>query len=590
MISLFRSLSLEHLRAALARFPLALLSSALCAFLLMWMADPGFGLIDRPEWLEHLTLSLFIGILLFGGLSLLAEALRLRSWLIQLVGIPLLYFLVYLPIGSVPRNEISIVMVFFASLALIFVGAYVRKGKEEQGFWSFCLETWIRAMVAIIASSLLSGGFSLALISIETLFSVDMGYYWQSYLMIFFLVFIASLIFYTGIPSDYKSLQKEFRFEKAVRAFALYLSFPLLTTYFFILSAYVVKILITQNWPDGFVALPVLLFTLLGFGTYALIFPLREGKASRVITWFSKIFPWAAMPFLIVYFISLWKRIEPYGITELRYLAVLIGMVLMGWCLYYALIKKASLRWIPLSFVIVGFLFSFGPWGLKSVSEWSQKARLEELLMDNGLLVDGMLVKKTVELPEEIDEEISSKVEYLFIYHGTEPFEAWFGKDLSDMDMNGIFEEIGLAQGSDPYHGESYYFWSQPDFEFSNVSGYDLALRYEAYEWQTTEFQNFQIPNESTDIENLRLRLDTSVPALVVDWEGIEYSLALADFIAQLESNESNESLRGREELSLSFDQEAFKMKIFFNSIAWSKDKDEVTSLDVDTDLYLSIK
>ena len=137
MTFLSRSLSLDQLKTTFLRFPLALLSSTACATLIIWS---GWAEVETPEWVTRSIPTLFVGILFFGGLSLLSEGLKLRAWLIQLLGIPVLYFLVYsadqhLLYGMMNMQHVG--LVFVGSLALIFAGCRLERqsDKEEKSFW-----------------------------------------------------------------------------------------------------------------------------------------------------------------------------------------------------------------------------------------------------------------------------------------------------------------------------------------------------------------------------------------------------------------------------------------------------------------------
>ena len=585
---LLRTFSWDQLRSTIARFPLAFLSSALCTGLLIWIAESEYGI--SPAWADQAIPSLFIGILMFGGLALFAERLRLRSWLIQLMGIPLLYLLVFRS-GLNIWTDLDIVrlgMVFVASLGLVFAGAYVKNTKEEQGFWNFAMLTLSRALVSIAVALIFVLGFNLAVVSIQELFSVNIGYTWPQNIAYFFCIFVASLIFYSGIPEDYKELQKEVVAERAVRTLAVYISFPLLITYFLIVAAYVVKILVTQNWPDGFVAMPVLLFTLLGFATYALVYPIREGKNSSLIARFARVFPWVALPFLLVYFVALWKRIEPYGLTEMRVLGVLLGLLLTSWAIYYGTQKKASLRWMPLSVFVFGLLFSFGPWSPSALSLASQMGRIETLLEDNGLLVDDQLVTG-VDAPEEVDTELSNKVDFVVWHYGTKPFEKWLGSGVNGMDTESVVAALGATYA--PYYGyDNGYTYSSfwvDTAEPAQVAGYDYAVTYYGSVSQDYPFvdTNFVLPNGQGE-----LTVSLVPNGLKFAFNGQTYEVPLLDFMENLEANGTRDGTSSREELSITVNQGKFRAKIFFNSIGWTSLEPGDVSYDMDADLYFSVK
>ncbi len=593
MTLLPRSLSLDQLKTTFLRFPFALLSSAGCAALMIWST---WSEVVTPEWASRLMSTLFIGILMFGGLALFAEGLKLRSWLIQLLGAPVLYFLVYnthssLFYGTADTQRLA--MVFVASLALIFAGSRLarRTDKEELLFWEFGIATWFRALVAVGSAIIFVIGFQLALYSVEQLFDLVISYHWPETLMAFFGVFVASVIFYSGVPRLNQGMDRFLFEEKSARTLAVYLSFPLLSTYFLILTAYVVKILGTQMWPNGWVALPVLLFTLLGFGTYALIYPIKDEKKSVLVRGFAKVFPYTTLPFLAVYFTAFWIRVSNYGFTEMRCMGILLGVVITLWALHFGFYKKPTLRTIPVTLAFTAFLFSFGPWGVSSFSEWSQMNGLQKILIQNGILVDGAIVPATSDLPDEVDAEVSSKVDYLLYNYGEEVFTPWFGTGVTGMNPGDVVAKLGLT-----YWGNSYgsgdqlrvSYWTDSS-EASQVSGYSTMVRYYGSSNKDDTFQampsTYSMPNGAGD-----LTVSTSENAMAFEFKDKTYTVALDEFIGQLQASGSTTENTPREVLSLTVNQGAFKAKIFFNSLELTSVEGAVVSMYVDTDIYLNIK
>lgn len=601
MTFLSRSLSLDQLKTTFLRFPLALFSSTACAMLIIWSTWTDDV---TPEWVTRSIPTLFVGILFFGGLSLLSEGLKLRSWLIQLLGIPVLYFLIYssdesLLYGMMDMQQVG--LVFVASLALIFSGSRLARqsDKEEKVFWGFAISTWFRALVSIASALVLVVGFQLALFSIEQLFDLTVSYHWPETMMAFFCVFVASFIFYTGIPSRGEELENAAWEEKSIRSIAHYLSFPLLLTYFLILSVYVIKIITTQNWPEGWVALPVLLFTLLGFGTFALVYPVKDDKKSWLIRGFVRFFPYATLPFLLVYFVAFWMRISAYGVTEMRAMGVLLGVVITLWALHFGFYKKPTLRTIPVTLAFTAFLFSFGPWGVSSFSQWSQMNELQKVLITNGILVDGQIVPTTEDLPSEVDTEVSSKVDYLVQNYGSEVFVPWFGEGVTGMDSGEIVMKFGLSYYNNYFGGspnEQYFsYWSDTS-EVSQIAGYDSMLGYYGYSYkgdngdleeEVPAGTLYTLPNGGGE---LTIALTKEPLAFTFDLKGKTYSVPLDEFVATLNTQGSVDSSTPREVLSLSVNQPGFKAKIYFNSISWTMQDEVLVSMDVDTDIYFNAK
>ena len=576
-----RFLSFDQVKATVLRFPLALLSSTGVTALMLWNIYNEYT--DTPEWMERLMPALFVGILLFGGLALLAEGLKLRSWLVQLLGIPVLYLLIY----SVPNFDMTHVllmlrigMVFVASLALIFVGPFLRGSgdKQNKGLWNFGMQTWFRALQSIVASVALVIGLTIALFSIEQLFEVTVDYRLHEMIPVFFFVFVASCFFYTGLAKNHSELWKEAPAEKAIRAVSHFVSFPLLLVYFLILSVYIVKILATQIWPTGWVATPVLLFTLLGYGTYILVHPLKDDKGNRLIRFFSRVFPWTSFPFLAVYFVALWLRIDPYGVTHTRYIAVLVGLLITFWSINFAFRKKTPLKIIPASIVLAGLLLNFGPWGVGGVSRASQFSHLEALL-------EGPVEDDTAR-------EVSAKVDYLLDNFGSEVFVPMLGEGAIGMEAPDVVDALGFSYVSGwgtVYEGKSgtrFYSWTD-NIEPLEISGYDYAFTYYEELFPSQEI-SYVFPDGKGEV---MIAAESEEAEILVEYDGLSYKVPLEDFLFALQADSSlNETQASRERLSLTADFDTLSILFAFNSLSFRSVEDEIEELHFDANVFVDIK
>jgi len=193
----------------------------------------------------------------------------------------------------------------------------------------------------------------------------------------------------------------------------------------------VVKILVTQVWPSGQVAYPVLYLSALVFGSYLISYPWRK-------EW-NKWFFVALLPFMAVYFIALGMRVEQYGLTELRYLGLLLGCCLTLMSFYFAFVKRQRLQMMLIPLAIVAFVFAMGPWGATGLPVRMQEARLEKILVEVGALQDGRLVVvESGTVSQEKEVEISSIVEYLYYREHLDDLQGWTDVDLSE---EGFYED-----------------------------------------------------------------------------------------------------------------------------------------------------
>ncbi len=119
---------------------------------------------------------------------------------------------------------------------------------------------------------------------------------------------------------------------------------------------------------------------------------------------------------------------DHYTVQALIFLRLYFGLLLAIWLLltvfYFAVFRRATLRWIPVSLCVVVFLSSFGAWGAFGVSLHSQLGQLKQVLTKNRLLVDGKITKASTAVPVEDITKISgiiSDVVEVYGYHALQP-------------------------------------------------------------------------------------------------------------------------------------------------------------------------
>jgi hypothetical protein len=130
--------------------------------------------------------------------------------------------------------------------------------------------------------------------------------------------------------------------------------------------------------------------------------------------------------------LALWRRISDYGVTEDRYIALVLTVWLFAMAVYFIVSRTKNIRVIPSSLCVLAVLVSFGPWGAFSVSERNQVARLQTILERDSLLVNGKVRKATAPVPAQDQYHASAVIEYLYRVHGYERIQAWFAVPLVD--------------------------------------------------------------------------------------------------------------------------------------------------------------
>jgi hypothetical protein len=135
-------------------------------------------------------------------------------------------------------------------------------------------------------------------------------------------------------------------------------------------------------------------YLLVGAAMLLVGYPSREA-GGPLVRLFWRYWVWLAALPVVLLFIAVSRRIADYGLTEGRYLMVLIGV----WALILAGIRIVKggdfdLRLVPGVLALLLLAASFGPGGAIGFSVMSQKSELASILTEKGMLVDGKIVKR----------------------------------------------------------------------------------------------------------------------------------------------------------------------------------------------------
>jgi hypothetical protein len=419
---------------ALRRFPAVMITAVIGTTAAVLLAND--TTVSEPLWAIRVLYGALVGLPLVFGLALLTEKRRWsgpRAYVIRAGGILLGALYAWsLPenIPAAPDMHALRLALLIAAAALFITFAPWLQRDADIGFWQFNRALAVRAFTAGLFTLVLYGGLALALAAVENLFELPIPGERYLQLWILHLGLFFPWFFLAGVPADLDDTDRDLRYPNGLKIFSQYVLLPLVGIYFVILLTYSGKIIISWTWPYGWVSRLILGFSAAGLFSLLLLHPLRMREEARWITragaWF-----WAVLlPLLVLYFLAISHRISEYGMTEGRYLGVLVGAWLAAMALYFLFSRAKRITRIPISFCLLALLISFGPWGMFSVSENSQAARLEELLTQEGLLVGGKVIPAEEKLAVDAAGEINAILQYLHSMHGYYAIEQWFDTSL----------------------------------------------------------------------------------------------------------------------------------------------------------------
>ena len=251
-------------------------------------------------------------------------------------------------------------------------------------------------MLALAGGVLLGAGLSAIHATLNLLFGLGLSSRWLERIWTVSLGFVAPVSFLAFAPrrfNDKITEREEQDFTmRAAAALVKFVLVPLLLVYTAILYAYAVKIALAWELPKGTLAAMVVAYLFVGAVTLLLGFPSRDEGGPLLRFFWRHWVLLVALP-VVLLFIAVSRRIADYGLTEERYMIVLVGV----WALILAGIRIAKgpdfdLRLLPGVLALLLFAASFGPGGAIGFSVMSQKAELASILAAKNMLADGKFV------------------------------------------------------------------------------------------------------------------------------------------------------------------------------------------------------
>ena len=432
---------------------------------------------------------------------------------------------------------------YFLVLPALLLGVTIApylSGDDDGSFWQFNRNLWLGVAISFLAAWLFCGGLMMALGAIDHLFSVNVPDELYADIGVFALTILGPIYALSRVPAKFDYSEDKIEAPVGLRFIANWVSVPIVFIYLLILYAYFIKILVTGEVPNGYLAYMITGFVGSGVLTYLIAWPLRgrEGGLPQLQLFYKIFFPALFVP-VGFHFFAIWERIGAYGITEQRY----VLMISAFWFLIIAIARSLPsipLKVIPASLCVLLALASFGPWGAVSVSGQSQFGRLENLLNKHELLEDGQVVKfvEGHEISFEDRLSISSILDYMCSTDREAMIEPWFngrGNANWHCNANDMTKQLGfeyVRYSSSRSYGENASFYISVDKNDAiDAREYDYIIRNRAaYAYHSEDENENRWWNQELDIAGVhkcKMRFDgTELSASIDDYEPIIVNVA----------------------------------------------------------------
>jgi hypothetical protein len=497
-----------------------------------------------------------------------------------------------------------------AAHLLVAVAPYQRRG-DIAAFWQFNRILFQRILQAILFSGILYAGLAVALWAVQSLLGLKVG--WKDYYFLFLAVtfLFNTWFFLAGVPSKEMQQDHDEIYPAGLRMFVQFILLPLVTLYVLILYSYLVKILLTREWPRGTIGWLVSIVAVFGMLALLLVHPLRDQPGHRWIQLYSRLFYAGLFPLIVLLLMAIWRRVSEYGLTEDRYFLAVLTLWMTGVAVYFSFGRQPSIKLIPVSLALIGLLTIAGPWGAYACSRRDQVNRLRLRLERLGILKDGRIEKRSAPVELNDRKEISAQVRYLVEMHGVSSLQPWFGEDLKPR-----LEKAGEGKGSlfshDTYGrakaitemmgvpyvevwqhvADSKHFYANTTplwNEVRSIAGYDYLSRFNLYRTDGgTAFSVITIGSSryelfwGPDVQSVELR------------EGKEtlVKLDMGPFLERLrqQTAEGTNTSLSEETMSLEGESDSARVKVRFENVSGTRDSSSIRLTNAYGDVLLKLK
>ncbi|MBR3513799.1 MAG: DUF4153 domain-containing protein [Bacteroidaceae bacterium] len=303
-----------------------------------------------------------------------------------------------------------------ALVLTVFFLSFTRE-RDDIPAWNFALRLILSGVVCWLVGMVLWGGLSLLLVSLNLLFSFEIGGKWFLVVGTLFSGLLPSLLFLGCIPDGQRKHNRTPLSSNFLNGVFRFLFVPLELLYIIVLYVYALQIIVHWELPNGMVSWLVIASMVGLIGIEFGLYPARKAEGRRFDDAIARLLPLIITPLLLLMTVGIVRRFSDYGITIPRlYLATLNGWF-YAVCIGLFLMRARRIHWIPITFAALFLLTSVLPLNYATITRRILLQQTEQALVKAGaanLPLDADrydAVMKTL-TPDEAG-RISAKLKYL---------------------------------------------------------------------------------------------------------------------------------------------------------------------------------
>jgi hypothetical protein len=537
---------LAGMRTGVRRFPLALAASlvaviAFCVSIELDSNSDGNAL--------RIALTAMLALPLFTASHLVAElkpTRRLPAHLVALLLVAGGFFITPGGRASDWTGAHHLTWWLAAAQAHLLVATLPLLARNRDWFWTFNHRLFNRFLLGALFSAILYAALAAALGSVIKLFGLEIeGERWAQ-LWIFIAIGVQSFFVLGGVPQlQAPAGEPEQRLPLWQERFARFLLTPVVLLYVAILLAYAIKIAIVREWPEGWVALPVLILAAAGGLVAVMLQPyVRPGGPAWARFFWRTFFP-TLLLFAPLLFLAVGIRVSDYGYTPARYGGQAAALWLIVICGLFCMRRFWNVAWVPVSLIAFLFVATWGPLSAVAVSKRSQLHELRELATSIGVFENGVLrpAEPRKRIPEKDYQRLNDLLAHTATWHGRPALEQLLPQTGNRPEISeGLTSRWSLqnaimtwlALDSIPDEESDRIGWSNRNLDFRGVFPDSAAISVARWNNSWGGFSTIELgEGRALRIPDDRDRIEVSTPNLT--WQ---IHQPITDFLAGLHARD----------------------------------------------------
>lgn len=570
----------QNIIEILKKHPFVLLSSIVFCSTVLYLVD-----VDNESTIELLTkiaITSALGISLFFSLEMIAQR-KGKQLLLNGIGVLiLLCFYFYIPFDTKYELKLGVTIgISFLITHLLVAFTPFIKNKDEMQFWNYNKNLFIHFIVTGIFSSVLSGGLTLALFGIRELLNIPISELSILRIHLFCQIIGSTFIFLLFCRKGISDLEAESPYPIVLKFFVQYILIPLLLIYLVILYLYIGRIIINKSWPNGWVSYMLQIFSIVGILALLLIHPLKNSSEHKWVVFYGKAFFYSLTPLLVIQYIALFKRVNQYGFTDVRFLLLLLSIWLTFITIYFILKPKGNIRIIPISLALFAFTAVYLPYfNAFSVGIRSQKKELMKILTNENLLKNNGEIDFSKPIKYELAENISDKLAYLYKLDQKAFVRNYLSDSLTKSNYYYKYDFIALFTNAtqdteDTYDQYTNYTYIYFPINSLNIKGFSSLITFETNGY---DFEDDLIIDTSTSVKWSIKAPENSSELFLINEQGEEKYDLMKELIPIYQKYKTTEYSDIKEPFFIEGTINGSSFKIYFEKINF-KDQNTVTSL-----------